>query len=92
MTAPVRPYRVTGGTNDVSLDVCPRMRKKVVFSPAHFFLEDKDVDLLVLRAPFPCQPACISHKRPMLTDSLFAYHFASHRLPSATRQKNLSFS
>ena len=38
MSVPVRPYRVKGGTNDVSLDVYPRMMKKVVFSPTQFFV------------------------------------------------------
>ena len=41
MTVPVEPYRVKGETNDVSLDVYPKMRKKVVFSPPYFFLDYK---------------------------------------------------
>ena len=32
MTIPIRPYRVKGGTSDLSLDVYPKLRKKVVFS------------------------------------------------------------
>ena len=78
MTVPVRPYRVKGGTNDVSLDMYPKMRKKVVFSPPHFFFDYKSVAVLVLGAVLPCWPACISHKHPMLINSLFAYHFASY--------------
>ena len=41
MRVPVKSYSVKGGTNDVSLDVCPRMRKKVVFSPSHFSFDYK---------------------------------------------------
>ena len=37
MTVLIKPYKVKGGATDVSLDVCPRMRKKVVFSPPHVF-------------------------------------------------------
>ena len=77
MTFPVRPYRVKGGTNEVSLDIYPRMRK-VIFFPVHFFLDNKNIALLVLRAALPCLPACISHRHPMLIKSLFACHFASH--------------
>ena len=32
-TVPVRPYRLKGGTNDVSLDAYLKMRNKTVFSP-----------------------------------------------------------
>ena len=32
MTVPVKSYRAKGGTNDVSLDICPMMRKQVIFS------------------------------------------------------------
>ena len=77
MTVPVRPYRVKGGTNNVSLDVCPRMRKKVVFSHPHFLFDYKNVALFVLRAALPCLSPCTSQKCPMLTNSLFACHFAS---------------
>lgn len=56
----------------LSLDGCPRMRRKVVL-PRHFFLGDEDVALLSLGAVLPC----VSHTCPLLTDSLFAYHFAS---------------
>ena len=38
LTVPVRPHRVKGGTNDVSLDVYLKMRKKVAFSPPSVFL------------------------------------------------------
>ena len=77
----------------LSLDGCPRMRRKVVFPP-RFFLDDKEVALLFLGAVFPCQSPCISHKCPMLTDSLFAYHFASPWFLSVTRllSVNPSFS
>ena len=50
MTIPVRIYCVKGGTNDVSLDIYPQMRKKVVFSPPHFFFDYKNVALFVLVA------------------------------------------
>ena len=40
MRVPVKSYSVKGGINDVSLDVCPRMRKKVVF-PSHFSFDYK---------------------------------------------------
>lgn len=68
MTAPVRPYRVKGGPNDVSLDIYPNVRKKVVYPP-HFFLDYTNVALFVLRAVFLCLPAWVSHKPPMLTHS-----------------------
>ena len=32
MTVPVESYRAKGGTNDISLDICPVMRKKVILS------------------------------------------------------------
>lgn len=35
-----RLYRIKGGTNHVSLDIYPGMKKKVVFSPSHFFLDN----------------------------------------------------
>ena len=57
MIVPVRPYRVKGGTTDVSLNVYPRMRK-VVFFPPQFFFDYKNVVLFVLRAELPCLPAC----------------------------------
>ena len=37
MNVLVRPHRVERGTNDVSLNVCPKMRKKVVSSPPSFW-------------------------------------------------------
>ena len=61
MTVPFRPCRVKGGANDVNLDICPRTRKKVVFSPLHFYFDYKNVPLLVLGAALLCQLACISH-------------------------------
>ena len=88
----VRRYRVKGGTNDVSLNVYPKMRKKVVFSPPRFSFGYKNVVLFVLGAVLPCLPACISHKHPMLINSHFVYHFASRWILSASRQTNLSFS
>lgn len=64
--------------------------KRVVFSQTHFFSDYKNVALFVHRAALPC---CLClHKHPMLISSLFAYHFASHWILSATRWKNLSFS
>ena len=92
MTVLVRPYRAKGGTNDVSLDVYPKMRMKVVFSPPHSFFDYKSVALFVLGAALPCLPACIFHKRPMLINSLFACCFPSRCILSVMRQKNLSFS
>ena len=55
----------------------PKMRKKLVFSPPHFFFDYKNVAQFVLGAVLPCLPACISHKHPMLINSLFACHFTS---------------
>ena len=60
MTVLVRPYRVKGGTNDVSLDVYPKMRKKVVLSPPHLFFDYKNVDFFVLRAEPSQQADCLS--------------------------------
>ena len=54
MTVLFRPYRIKGGTNHVSLDIYPGMKKKVVFSPPHFFLGYKNAALVVLRAALPC--------------------------------------
>ena len=90
MTVLVRPHRVKGRTNDVNLDISPKMREKVVFP--HLLSDYKNVALFVLRAALPCLPTCISHKRPMLINSLFAYHFASRWILSASRLKNMSFS
>ena len=50
------------------------MRRKVVFFPPHFFVHYKNVALFALRDVFPCVPAYISHKSPMLIYSLYAYH------------------
>ena len=88
----VRPYRVKGGTNHVNLDVYLKMRKKVIFSPPHFFFDYKNVALFVLGTVLPCLSASISHKHPILINSLFACIFASCWILSATRQKDLSFS
>ena len=60
MLVPIKPCRVKGGSNDVSLDVYPKMRKKVVFSPPLFVLG---------AAAFLCQPASVSHKHPTLINS-----------------------
>ena len=47
------------------------MRKKAVFSPPlHFFSDYKNLALFVFRAVLPCLPAFISHKHPMLINSL----------------------
>ena len=46
MLAPVRPYRVKGGTNDVNFDIHQRMKKKADFSPPHFFKNYKEFSLL----------------------------------------------
>ena len=48
MTVLVRRYRVKGGTNDVSLDIYPRVRKKMIFSPPYFCFDNKYVALFVL--------------------------------------------
>ena len=90
MTVRDRPYRVKGGTNDVHLDVCPKM-KKVVFPPLHFFLIIKHV-VFAFGAALYCLPSSISPKHPMLVNSLFASQFASHCILSLLIQKNPSFS
>ena len=76
MTVPARPYRVKGRTNDVSLGIYSKMRKKVVFSPPHFCFDYKNEALFVVGATLPCLPACICHKCPRLINSFFVYHFA----------------
>ena len=43
-----------------------------------FVFDYKNEALYVFRATLPCMQACISHKRPMLINSFFAYHLASH--------------
>jgi len=73
VTVLVRSYRVKGETNDVNLDVYPKMRKMVVFSSAHFSLGYENT-AFSSGAAFP---ACIFHNSPMLISLLFAYHFAS---------------
>ena len=73
----VKPYRVNGGTDDVCLDVYPKMRKKVIFFPPDIFFDYKNVPFFVLRAVLLCQHVCVSHKGPILINSPFAYHFAS---------------
>ena len=41
----------------MSLDICPRMRKKAAFSPLHFSLDYRNGSLLVLGAALlPCHP------------------------------------
>ena len=85
MNVLVRPHRVERGTNDVSLNVCPKMRKMVVFSSAHFSSSYENA-AFSSGAAFP---ACIFRNCPMLISLLFAYHFASGRVLSTTRQKNL---
>ena len=55
MTVPVRTYMVKGRTNDVSLDIYTRMRKKMVFFPPHFFFDYKNVAPFVSETPF-CTP------------------------------------
>ena len=76
MTVPARPYRVKGRTNDVSLGIYSKMRKKVVFSPPHFCFDYKNEALFVVGATLPCLPACICRKCPRLINSFFVYHFA----------------
>ena len=87
------PYETEGEINDLILDVCSRMRRNTVFSPPHFFFDYTNVAPLVPGvAVLSCQPTCISHKHTMLINSLFAYHFASHWIPSVTKWKNPSLS
>ena len=87
------PYETEGEINDLILDVCSRMRKNMVFFPPHFFFDYTNVAPLVPGvAVLSCQPTCISHKHTMLINSLFAYHFASHWIPSVTKWKNPSLS
>ena len=63
MTVPVKPFKVKGGTEGVSLDVYPKMRKKVVFTPPHFFFNSNNVALFVLWAvAFLCQLLCLFDK------------------------------
>ena len=93
MTVLIRPHRAKGRTNYVSLSVCPEMRKKVVLSSPSCFFYYKRVALFVLGATeLPCLPACIniSHKHPMLTNSLC--HFASYWILAVMRQRNPSIS
>jgi len=45
---PVRPNGIREGTNDVSHDVYPRIRKKMVFSSLPFFFDYKNATLFVL--------------------------------------------
>ena len=52
MTVLVRPYWVRGGTNDVSLDICPRMKKKMVFSFSYFFFDLKNMVLFACSLVF----------------------------------------
>lgn len=68
------------------------MRKELVFSSPHFFLDYKNIALFVLGAVLPCLTTCIPHKHPMLINPLFAYHFASHWIISVLRPKNMTFS
>lgn len=53
MTVPVRLYWVKGGTYDVSFDVYPKMRKKMIVSP-HLFFNYKNVTLFILRTACLC--------------------------------------
>lgn len=64
MTVLVTPYK--GGTNDASLVIYPKMRKKWPSPLPIFFFDYKNVALFVLEASFPCLPTCVSHKHPML--------------------------
>ena len=48
MSVPVRPLRIIEGTSDVILDIYPKMRENVIFSPTHFFFDYKNVALFVL--------------------------------------------
>ena len=87
------PYETEGEINDLILDVCSRMRKNMVFFPPHFFFDYTNVAPLVPGvAVLSWQPTCISHKHTMPINSLFAYHFASHWIPSVTKWKNPSLS
>lgn len=68
MTVSVGPYRVRGGTSsDVSLDVYPERRKKVVFSSTHFSNDYKKVALFFRHSPLYHLP--VSHKSSMLINS-----------------------
>ena len=58
-------------TKDLSLELYPKIRK-VVYSTPHFFFDYKNIALFVLSAVLPCQTICISHKHPLLINSLFA--------------------
>lgn len=47
--------------NGVSLDIYPQTRKKVIFSPAHFFFDYKNKTLSVPRAESSSCLTCLSH-------------------------------
>ena len=76
ITVLIKPCRVQGGANDVSLDICPRMRKKVVLPTACFSFVYTNKVLLVLGAEPSHLPVCISHEHPILINSLFTCLFA----------------
>ena len=84
---PVRPYGVKGGINDSSLDIYTRLRKKVIFSPPNSSFDYKNVSLSFLGPVLPCLPLCISHKHPMIINSLFAHHFVLHWILSLMTKK-----
>ena len=87
------PHKTEGEISDLILGVCSRMRKNTVFSPPHFFFDYTNVAPLVPGvAVLSCQPTCILHRHTILINSLFAYHFASHWIPSVTKWKNPSLS
>ena len=59
MAFPGSPYKVKGGTNDINLDSYPKMRRKVVLSPPHFFEYKMEPSLFWGSTPLPAH-LCLS--------------------------------
>ena len=91
MTVPVKSYRAKGGTNDVSLDICPMMRKQVIFS-LPLFLWFQKCSPLCSQGCYTPLPAWLSLSQISYVNKLFICCFACCWILSALRQKDLSFS
>ena len=83
----VKSYKVKGGTNDISLDVTQKWGRRWSYLFPIFSVMIKMQPSLFSGLCILCQPARVSHKCPVLINSLFACHFASSWILFVMRQE-----
>ena len=90
MAVPVKSHRAKGGSNDVSLDICPMMRKKVISLPLCLWLQK--CSPLCSQSCYTPLPAWLPLLQVSYINKLFVCYFTYCWILSVLRQKDRSFS